>query len=362
MLVRMLRMYRVLGPILGRWFAPLPIGLLIVVRVFIVISMQQLDRISSRIRNQQASNTIVLLGSPRSGTTFLHRYLDSNGVGTGLRVWDSLFPSVVLHKILAPLIPLIEKSNRARAYQNVAHETGLMLVDTDDVAIMARYLDGALLEAWIHAFRANTRGPRRDTNQRDFAWLQLVWNRTLAVRGGRRIVAKLHSLTYRLPAFLDAVPDAKVIYMVRDPLQSIPSAMSLVTTMLERRFGFWKLPDEVRKQYLANLYVLLLNGYKRFVEDWESGAIDRNRVMILRYDRMMSDFSSTMADLLLFVGHEPNDALKDAIANTSGVQRAYASHHNYDPQKFGLDPAQIRRDCQFLYDAFFADLRQEEMI
>jgi omega-hydroxy-beta-dihydromenaquinone-9 sulfotransferase len=363
MLARMLTIYLVLGRTFGRWLSPMPIGLLFLVRIAVVTVAQPVDLLLPRVRRCVPSQPIVLVGSPRSGTTFLHRYLDSLGIGTGLRVWDCLCPSVVLQRLLGPLTSRIAGSNRARGYDNGAHETGLMLVDTDDAAIMVRFLDGALLQGWFHAFSlkfeiAET-GPRTDV--RDFEWLRRVWRRALVTRGGTRIVAKLHSLSHRLPRFLAAMPDAKVVYLIRDPEESIPSAMSLVTTMLEKRFGFWRLPPEVRSQYLVNLYQMLIWGYRRFIEDWESGSIDRKRVMIVRYDQMMRDFSGTMDELLRFVGHIPDGHQKAAIEATAAAQRRYVSRHKYDAARYGLDPLQIRRDCQFVYDVLLPPLTSSEV-
>ena len=41
--------------------------------------------------------------------------------------------------------------------------------------------------------------------------------------------------------------------MARDPLAIIPSAFSLVVGALDRAFGFWKLPEDVRKRWFDRM-------------------------------------------------------------------------------------------------------------
>ncbi len=63
--------------------------------------------------------------------------------------------------------------------------------------------------------------------------------------------------------------------MVRDPLSVIPSGLSLVTGVLDKRFGFWSLPDEMRTRYIQRLYKALVELLKRFHDDWISDRRDR---------------------------------------------------------------------------------------
>ena len=64
------------------------------------------------------------------------------------------------------------------------------------------------------------------------------------------------------------------------------------------RFGFWDLPEEVKKRYTGRLYDGMVELYRSFHEDWTTGKIDRSKVFIMRYDRMMQDFDGMMEELL----------------------------------------------------------------
>jgi len=170
--------------------------------------------------------------------------------------------------------------------------------------------------------------------------------------GEDRVVAKLFSVTTRVPEFLEAFPDAKILYMVRDPVDIMPSGMSLVTGVLESRFGFWSQPEALRARYLERLYQAFVELFRRFHEDWTTGRIPKDKVMIVRYDRMMQDFEGLMDELLAFTGAEATETLRATIRERAEKQRAYRSKHAYDLEKFGLDAERIRTDCAFVYETF----------
>ena len=130
--------------------------------------------------------------------------------------------------------------------------------------------------------------------------------------------------------------------------------------MLDRAFGFWNLPEETRKRWLERMYKAWILLFLKFYEDWTSGAIDKRRVYIVRYDRMMADFETVMAELCDFLGHEMTPALKASVHARGEKQRKYESEHKYNLAKFGLTEEQIRKDCAFYYDTFLPPLGQLE--
>ena len=93
----------------------------------------------------------------------------------------------------------------------------------------------------------------RDTSKRDYSWMENVWRRTLETSNNDKIIAKLFSVSANVPRFLTKFPHAKLLYMLRDPLSVIPSGLSLVTGVLDKKFGFWSLPQETRQKYINNL-------------------------------------------------------------------------------------------------------------
>jgi hypothetical protein len=156
-----------------------------------------------------------------------------------------------------------------------------------------------------------------------------------------------------MPRFLERFPDARILYMVRDPIQVIPSALSLVTGVLDKRFGFWSLPEPTRARFIERLYSAFVTLLKVFHDDWTSGRVPKGRVLIVRFDRMMAKFDDLMSELLPFIGVDKTAELEREIARVAAEQREFRSQHKYDAKKFGIEAERIRKDCAFVYETFF---------
>ncbi|MEN0064906.1 MAG: sulfotransferase [Myxococcota bacterium] len=348
---------RTFGVFLLPWAARLMWNL---IRLVVGIG-QGLDRIFfPKLARTKVERPIVLVGNPRTGTTFLQRFLSDQSYGAGNEIYRMLYASLTIQALLKPFLPLLEAVAPTRYHKTAAHDTGLTSVETDDVAILFRYFDGFFLYGFFLAFDDvdhldSFDVKNRDTTKRDYDWLEEVWRRSLVGHRSDVVVAKLFSLSVRLPSFLNRFPDARVLYMVRDPLSTIPSGMSLVSGVLDNAFGFWNLPEATRERWLERLYGGLVTLMLRFTEEWNDGSIDRDRVFLVHYDRMMKDFDGMMEEMHTFMGHEPTQAQRDAIAAQAEKQRAYKSKHKYDLSKFNLDEDRIRRDCAPFYETFLTE-------
>jgi len=362
MISRMARTYRILRRTHHVHLLPLLVALVFSgLRLLVGLAMSLDHVFFPSLRRTRVQRPIVIVGNPRTGTTFLQRFLADEGFGAGMELFLMLYPSLVLQRMLKPFMPLLEKLSPAKYHSTAAHHTSLTSVETDDVAVLFRYLDGFFLYGFFLSFDDEDMLPSvdpkvRDTSERDFAWLDALWRRSLILHGRQRNVAKLFSLAPRLPRFLERFPDAQVLYMVRDPIAVIPSAMSLVIGVLDRAFGFWSLPEAQRQRWLSRMYVAWIMLLRRFHDDWISGAIDPQRVYVVRYDRMMVDLETVMEEMCRFLDHELTPELRAAVQKQADKQRRYESEHHYDLAKFGLSEAQIRKDCAFYYDTFLPPL------
>ena len=313
----------------------------------------------------EIKSPIILVGNPRTGTTFLQRWLTDHKIGAGMELFRMVYPSLLLQTILKPLLPILEAVSPAKYHKPEVHATSLGKVETDDASMITRFFDGFFVYGFFMAFDDEDLLPQfdpkiRDTSQRDFPYLRGLWQRNLYAHKADRVVAKLFSLSPRLPQFLDEYPDARILYMARDPVQIFPSGMSLVTGVLDEAFEFWSLPDDVRQRWFDRIYAGFIMLLERFHDDWVSGRINHDNVYVVRYDRMMGEFEKVMGEMLPFLGHEMTPELEAEINERADKQRAYKSKHKYDLAKFNLDADKIRKDCKFFYDTFLPGYLEAE--
>ena len=330
------------------------------VRILIYIGILLDWLLIRNIRIKKEINTIVIVGNPRSGTTFLHRYLVKLGIGTGTKLWKMIFPSLIVQKILKPIIPYIESVSPTRFHSTEAHKTSLQSIETDDASMLFRFFDGFFIYGFIFAWAKkdlfNWVDPQiRNVSQRDFDWFESLWLRVIYSSKNNRNIAKLFSISANLPAFQRRFPNTKILYMVRDPLSVIPSGLSLVTGVLDKSFGFWSLSKDERTFYIERLYKALVTLLLRFHKDWTNGNIDKTKVEIVRFDKMMNNFEYVMDDILKLIDHKPSKEMLEDIDKTAKNQRSYKSKHKYNLEKFGLSKDRIIKDCEPIYKTFLND-------
>jgi LPS sulfotransferase NodH len=316
-----------------------------------------LDPLWSRaLRETPLGPPVVIAGNPRSGTTFLQRFLVDTGVGCGREVWQMTYPSLTQQALLRPLLPWLEAVAPTRWHTSAAHETGLTFVEADDVASLFSSNDGFFLYAFFLAHHEHDLLDEFDPANRDpsedFARLEQLWRRSQVAHESDRVVAKLFGVGACAPAFLAHFPAAHMLYMARDPRSTIPSCLSLVTSVLDAGFGFWSMPENHRRRYLDRLYRGLVLLLERFATDWTDGHIDPTRVTVVPFPRLMNDFDTLLFEVLERIGHPPGAALRARVVAQAETQRRFHSTHRYDLSRFGLTEAQVLADTRRFREAF----------
>ena len=358
-LKRLIRLYLILGKTFNAWITPIFAGFFIGLLRTTVGFARVLDNIFYSTPKKRLHEPIMIVGNPRSGTTFLHRFLIHQGIGVGSELWQMIYPSIILQKCLKPFLPFLEIISPARYHSTEAHQTSLTSIETDDVSLLFRYLDGFFFYGFFLTFDEEDLfhwvDPKvRDTSVRDFDWFESMWKRNLHSNKKERYIGKLFSLSSNLPRFLNRFENAKILYMIRDPLKVIPSGLSLVTGVLDKRFNFWSLDEKIRNRFINRLYDALIELLNRFHHDWVHNKIDKKKVFIVRFDTMMNDFGTLMDEILDFIGHAKNENIIKRIKDTADSQRNYQSTHKYDLAKFGLTEKKIRTDCKHIYETFLS--------
>jgi hypothetical protein len=360
-----LRVYRVIGKTFGLWFRPLgAFGLLQLRQVISAITLGLDHVFYPGHRKQVIDRPIFIIGNPRSGTTFLHRLLLGAGDMAALELWEMLFPAITARKLLGGIVPRLDKLSPARYHPSDVHDTSLRGIETDDVAWFFRTMDGPFAWAYFLAWQ-DTWGsglsrrefaidgvtPREE--DRFFKYYDACWRRNLTLKGANRVLAKTSMLTMRLEAVLRRYPDCKLVYVIRDPVEVIPSGMSLLASVLENGYDVWNRTKEVdQRRWLENLYQASCDMLRYFHDAHTGGKIPERNLCIVRYEDLINDLESTMERILDFVEIKPTEAFVDEVREQAARQRSYTSGHGHSPSQFGLTPERIQADLGFVYDAF----------
>jgi len=236
------------------------------------------------------------------------------------------------------------------------HSTSLESVETDDPSILFHKFDGFFLYtffySWAEEDLSSTFECDKNSTKRDLDWFEEVWKRNLVGTNQTQVIAKLFTFPFYLPLFFQRFPKAKIIYLVRDPIETVPSCLSLLSNVMEKRYKISKLDPKAKQLFYDRIYSALLKVNLKLLHSYISGDIPEKKVLLIKFPTMMANFQESMNRLFGFLEISKSHSLDTAIKATSKSQKKYNSLHKYQLEQFGISEGQIRRDYSEFYETF----------
>ena len=363
-MIRYLRLYRSICRTFGFRVRPLFTFLLLQLHRLINGTTRGLDHIFfPAIRKRGLDRPIFILGNPRSGTTFVHRFLLHSDRLAAFQLWEMLLPAITARRAFGGLVDRLAPLSPARYHSSDAHETSLRDVETDDAMWFFHAVNGGFLWSYFHAWedtwgselsrKSLDLGADPAERERFFRYMEGSWRRNQVAHDKERVIIKSPMLSSQAPHLLQRYPGAKLIYLVRDPMETIPSGMSLLTGVLSQSYDVWGSTSEpARARYLENLYQASCDMYRSFHGLLERGDLAPEDVLVVPYPALINDLDATMRRISDFCELDPAPAFWERLAEQAEKQKSRKSSHKYSLEKFGLTEPRIREDLKFVYDNY----------
>ena len=317
-------------------------------------------------RRQPVSSPVFIVGNFRSGTTFLHRLLSKDSQRfTTMQMWEVLFsPSIVGRRIVAAVAALVGRPVRwilkqiesIWHEQNVMHEVSLTAPEEDDYvllhiwsALSVGLSAGLLDEAEPYAFfdRALPEAERR----RIMSFYRACVQRHLFAhreRSGSQYLAKNPALTPKLATLREHFPDAKVICLVRNPLQAIPSFVSMM------EFSWQVMGAQSHGPELRQFLVRMARHWYSYPLELADNA-PHGSYAVVDYDQMIRDPEATVTEIYQRFGFELSPAFAEQLRDVSHRAGNFESRHQYDLESLGLDRKAILEEFADIFERFDFD-------
>ena len=321
-----------------------------------LLRLREEEKRNPAVLEERIDRPIFVLGLPRSGTTFLHNLLADDPGNLTPRCWQTLFPYPVgVQKngsrdrraeltarqysqflLLAPELPSLHPLD-AHAAQECIEITGhvfrsLRFDTTHYLPSFQQWLDDA---GHLEAYRFHKR------------FLQHLQHQN----GGGQWILKSPDHIFALEALCEVYPDARFVFVHRDPMKVLPSVARLTEIL---RQPFTRKIDRLQiGQQVSNRWAL---GSKLLIEadDWLKSSPER--IMHVRYKDLVRDPFAIVTDLYRHFGMTlsgPGEqGLKRSIAERpdGGYGR-----NSYRFEDYGLNPAAERKH----YSAYMAHFRMQ---
>ena len=311
---------------------------------------------------------VFIIGHPRSGTTFLHRLI-AEGDFVEFKLWEIAFPSLTSRKIIKPFIDKILKSkiNFLKSKENVllpaevGHKMELDDVEEEEL-LFVHILNSQFLtffspigfSDWdFNELVFNDQQPVK-VQENTMKFLKTCLQRQAYYLKKTRIVGKINFSAMRLKSLFRTFPDARVIYLVRSPLETMPSHFSLDRNTFNHLWGLDKLRDKgMLQRYYQRRYKHNVAFYN-YVEDLlENGSVPLNQILVMNYNELRDDPENALQQFFSFTGIYPSDRLKQKIQSQLKNQKRYqAKHRNLDLTEFGISKEQIIDDLQAVFKKY----------
>ena len=284
---------------------------------------------------------VVVIGLFRAGTTLLSQLLDVDPGARSLLSWESQDsvppPTPANHRagerveqarermammdLLCPALPAIhhdEPDGPTECVTLLSQDFKSLLWET--LANVPDYGD------WLMAT------DQRSAYEHHRRCLQVLQSGGV---GGRWTLKSPHH-AIALDALTAVYPDARLVYLHRDPAVVVASACSLIRT-LSGTFS-----DADHRDYIATRWTRVLLESVDRVEDFRRRHPD-HPVLDLRYQQLVTDPLGAVAQIYEFTGRTLEETTATAMgqhlaANPKGRRGA----HRYDLADFGLDEDELR--------------------
>ena len=288
----------------------------------------------------------LLLGHPRSGTTFLHRFMLENYLGlAGKKLEDMVFLSRG-PRVLTPFKSIARKLPLSWLYRPEIHSTGMQCWESDDIAFSIHCKAGYLF--WLYGrCRRRVRFDSAEFHdwvaERKESLLE-CWDRLHndppAPERETGILSKSFIMLFYLEEFLAKYPDAKVILLTRTPLKVVPSTISLVDSVCQRLFPFRRLHETA----IANIYHSVSLYYHR-MSSVLANPLVADRCLHLSYADVTTQLTSGCGRISNYLSFGSWD--EAAVHVQSARQSQWTSSHHYDASDFGLSQERIAQEVPF---------------
>lgn len=326
-------------------------------------------------RQQEIQQPIFILGNPRSGTTFLHRLLAlDERTFAWMPTWQILFaPSIVVRRacrwiasmdrrVGGPLHQLLAAGERYWQQKNYTHKQALLAPEEDENLLLHTWSSltpwsfGSMLGEARFFTMYDQRVPRQE-RERAMDFYRRCVQRHLYADGGRPeagercYLAKNPAFNSRIESVLGTFPDARFIYVARNPLDAIPSFVSATRWV-------WDLLGDPIEYGSLNEYALEVAsiGYRYPLEHLE--RLPRDRYCVLRFGDLIGDPERTAIALYEHLGFDVPSAYAQVLREERARARHYRSRHHYSLQALGLSRERIVAECADVFERFGFDTRE----
>jgi len=328
------------------------------------------DLLFPAYKKQPVEKPLFILGNFRSGSTFLHRLLSRDAATfTSLRTWDIfLMPSITQRKLFrglaridhvfgGHLVRLLKSIDQRSLGKVRIHKISLFDPEEDE---------NILLHAWstffisllfpfldeLPPYQFFDEALPAEEKQRIMGFYRSCVQRHLYADGGKRhFVAKNPAFSAKIETMMEFFPDARILYLARNPLDMLPSTISWLSYA-------WHVFSEPQDKYLYRNEVLALTKYWYHHPLSIMDKLASPHHLVLNYDDLIRWPEQVIRTFYEQFGYAESQGLEKIISEAIEETSSHHSDHRYKYEEMGFSREEILSEFDDIFERFDFDRRE----
>jgi len=322
-------------------------------------------------KNHQIEKPLFILGNLRSGSTFLHRLLSRDSeTFTSLTTWDIYLTPSVTQKKLTQLVSKLDKKyfnnilhralfafDRATLGKVKIHPISFFQPEEDEnihlhiwdgyfVTFLFPFMDE--MPNYQHFDEALSPAHKK----RIMTFYRSMLQRHMYATGKKYFVAKNPAFSPKIETLIEFFPDARIIYLARNPLDMLPSTISWIN-YARRQFtdpghGYF---------YIEEILDMTQHWYRYPLQYLD--AHPSPRYLILNYDDLILRPESVIRGFYEQFGYPDKPGLPIIIDQAVKETLAFQSDHSYSLERMGFTREQIVEIYKDIFERFNFETRED---
>jgi len=321
-------------------------------------------------RRQKIRQPVFIIAPPRSGTTFLQKLLAKNrGTFAPVLMYQTIFPSITIQKIIQS-VALASRQKGGLLFDisswierhcfggwDGMHKMRFAEPEEDDGYFVYTFVTEAiyLLFPFVRALWgagfADDLPPRQ--RRRLMRYYRSCLQRHLYLNGPEKILlSKATQLSGSIECLKAEFPDARIVNILRNPIESIPSHISVFYTVWN-----WVDPSIGKKSRESLEYAELAAAWFLHLEKNDITSRPENYLRIF-YTNLVRHPDRAARSIYRHFGIPLTPSAERTIQKEAKRALEYKSSHQYTLEEYGLSRAWIKKEVGGImkrYDFRFSD-------
>ena len=316
---------------------------------------------------QEIKAPVFIVGNFRSGSTLMQRLLAQDKQFTSMNIAEIYIAPTLTQRAMWKMLGAIDRvlfGGRGRKFIEGRDKTWLNSLQMHKVGLFTPDEDeGLLVTIWSTLFLQYVfpvmdelppydrfdEGLPEGQRRRIMGFYQAIIRRHLYAHGGKQIyLAKSPGHASRIDSLVEFFPDARIIYLTRNPMRMVPSALNF----FDYAWNIFGIPDgaqRFQKVILRQLKYWYLYPLQRFK------TLAPERYFILRYNDFVAEIHGSIEKIYAWMGLPLSAAFSQIVDEVVRTNQAFESDNVYTLEKLGLTKQQIAEEFHEVFELFKFD-------